>query len=409
MNQKKIENKFYAAAPGKKARFATMNEVEQRYRMLLRRVQNGENEQGGIQWLGDIKDAIQNKNESPEVLMAEIKDVERRMGFAASGAKAKMARNADDDTDDVKNILHKETSDAEWGIDRETVAHRTYMFFAYHGWRGERVSSKRFNTRGEAERWLEKQNAAGHPNKRKHARPGTKAKMANAAAWTNSDDREADRVIQAMKELDGKCSKKRAEIFDIESNIIPRVIAMANAAKQKKDTNFLAKASHAASQADNVRYSFSRPGAKAKFAVDRRKILNELNDLLDMLKEAKANRSDISEVESAIDFVFQTNNKNDEIGQVYRNTMRIGWRYFSRPGAKAKFAWQPEINKKIRENNEAIDNLQARLRQTVKQGSWLTASAYCRSIAALYSNSGLAGYYEDLQEAAFKDKERRSK
>lgn len=258
MNQKKIENKFYAAAPGMKARFATMNEVEQRYRTLLRRVQNGENEQGGIQWLGDIKDAIQNQTESPEVLMAEIKDVERRMGFAASGTKTAMARNSEFDTDEVKNLLHKKSRDAEWGIDREVKGRGVYTYSAYHAYVGEPVFTKRFNTRGEAEKWLEKQNAAGHPNKRKHARPGAKVKF----AWTPGAARERNYVLDVARRFDMDCAEKIATLKKALASVrdLRAIIAKTENIDELDSTR-----DKMYSIMRDAKMEFARPGAKDKF------------------------------------------------------------------------------------------------------------------------------------------------
>lgn len=409
MNQKKIENKFYAAAPGKKARFATMNEVEQRYQMLLRRVQNSENEQGGLQWLGDIKDAIQNKTESPEVLMAEIKDVERRMGFAPSGAKAKMARNSEFDTDEVKNILHKESRDAEWGIDREAKGQGLYTYSAYHAYIGERVFTKRFNTRGEAERWLEKQNAAGHPNKRKHARPGAKAKFESPK----------NKILAELKDLLVMLKQVKADRDDIA--------IVADSIKFVEKSNSSSEIGQVYRNAMDIeRQYFSRLGTKAKFAgtspeewdascdrdylyvVDRLKSLVEVCGkkraqlvevetktiplVMEMVRKAKA-QQDVRLLESAMSRMTLL----DKIRQS-----------FARPGAKAKFAWQPEINGMIRKVNASIDSGQARLREAAKLGKWNNASAICKNIGAMYSgNGGLATHYENLQVAA--DKEWRSK
>jgi len=319
------------------------------------------------------------------------------------------ARNSEFDTDDVKNIVHKETKDAEWGIDRER--HRIGIRFnAYFAWIGERILSARFKTREDAQRWIDRQIARGHPNKR-FSRPGAKDTMAVGDEWSAGDDREADRVIAEMKALEQKCSAKRREIFDVETKMIPRVIAILTAAKKNKDLKMLSSGIHTAGQADRVRYSFarpgakdkmsastrfkvgdkvvardsvqgmkkgqtykvtnirmqdtpwgtfvdyqldgnrwignapfvlskvtaSRPGAKAKFASNRKKVLAELNDLLDMLEQVEADRGDIAEIKDAIEFVKRTDNKNDEIGQVYRNAMDISDQYFSRPGEKAKF------------------------------------------------------------------------
>jgi len=86
-----------------------------------------------------------------------------------------LARNSEFDTDDVKNILHKETKDAEYGIDKER--HRIGIRFnAYFAWIGERILSARFKTREDAQRWIDRQIARGHPNKR-FSRPGQPEKF----------------------------------------------------------------------------------------------------------------------------------------------------------------------------------------------------------------------------------------
>jgi len=331
------------------------------------------------------------------------KKIENKFYAAAPGKKTTMARNSEFDTDEVKNLVHKESRDAEWGIDRESKGRGLYTYSAYHAYIGEPVFTKRFNTRGEAEKWLEKQNAASHPNKRKSARPGakemfgsadkvdnlmatayralrdgdkaaarkliaraealiqsdssvpdyivnelndlkkslrfsrrgTKSKFANE--WNTYDDREADRLIKRMQELEQKCSKKRSEIFDVETKMIPRIIAATTAAKKNKDVAMLASAMHMSHQADDVRYSFSRPGAKAKFA------------------------------------------------------------------------WQPEISGRIRKVNASIDQAVQRLRDATKTGRWNLAAGICRNLGSMYSGmgGGLAGMYDELQIAS--DKEWRSK
>jgi len=87
------------------------------------------------------------------------------------------ARNSEFDTDEVKNIVHKETNDAEYGIDKERLSNKSFKFNAYFAWKGERVQSARFNTREDAQRWIDKQVAKRHPNKR-FSRPGVKDTMA---------------------------------------------------------------------------------------------------------------------------------------------------------------------------------------------------------------------------------------
>lgn len=105
--------------------------------------------------------------------------VEDRFYFG-KGRKAKMARNSEYDTDGVKNLIHKETRDAEWGIDLYKGARAGNQYHAYHAFIGESVTTRVFGSRSEAEAWLNKKNAAGHPNKRKNSRSGGKAKFANS-------------------------------------------------------------------------------------------------------------------------------------------------------------------------------------------------------------------------------------
>jgi hypothetical protein len=401
------------------------------------------------------------------------KKIENKFYAAAPGKKGTMARNSEFDTDEVKNILHKESRDAEWGIDREAKGQGLYTYSAYHAYIGERVFTKRFNTRGEAEKWLEKQNAAGHPNKRKHARPGDK-------------DEFAARLINTLK--DDKSGRVAKVYRDTEYNEYV-VKFYTNGTYHSKADFFTDNKDDANATASMwIQNKFSRPGTKAKFESPKNKILAELKDLLVMLKQVKADRDDIAIVSDSIKFV-EKSNSSSEIGQVYRNAMDIERQYFSRPGAKAKFAWtpgaarernyvlevarkfdmdcaekietlkkalasvrnlrsiiaktenmdeldstrdkmysimrdakmdfsrpgtkakfawQPEINNAIRKVNATIDNSQARLREAAKQGLWATSASICKGIGAMYSgNGGLVTLYEELQNAA--DKERRSK
>lgn len=181
--------------------------------------------------------------------------------------------------------------------------------------------------------WLDLQAATYYIDEMLHAKPGGKVTF---SAWDRSDDRDADYVIKAMKELDLKCSNKRHEIFDVETKIITRAIALATAAKAEKNREYLRAAMNMASKADNVRRSFSRSGGKAKFA------------------------------------------------------------------------WQPEIQKKVRLLKANVDATELRLREALKTGRWSQAASICRNIGSMYSGpNGLASYYEQLQTVA--DEEWKSK
>lgn len=168
--------------------------------------------------------------------------------FYFKGKKAKMARNPEFDTDEVKNILHKESRDAEWGIDREVKGRGLHTYSAYHAYIGEPVVTKRFNTRGEAEKWLEKQNSAGHPNKRKLSRPGEKEKFAANKS----------KILAELKDLLAMLKQVKADRGDIAE--------VTDAIKFVEKSNSSNEIGQVYRNAMDIEGQyFSRSGEKAKF------------------------------------------------------------------------------------------------------------------------------------------------
>lgn len=194
-----VEDRFYFK--GKKEKFESpKNKILAELKDLLAMLKQVKADRDDIAIVSDSIKFVEKSKSSSEIgqVYRNAMDIEGQY-FSRSGEKAKMARNPEFDTDEVKNILHKESSDAEWGIDREVKGRGFYTYNAYHAYIGEPVVTKRFNTRGEAEKWLEKQNAARHPNKRELARPGEKAKF----AWQpeiNAKIRQLNAAIESSQE-----------------------------------------------------------------------------------------------------------------------------------------------------------------------------------------------------------------
>jgi hypothetical protein len=96
----------------------------------------------------------------------------------------------------------------------------------------------------------------------KASRAGSKARFSE---WTSSDERAALFHSDRAKNLIDKCAKKRSDLFDHETKILPRVIAILKEAMDRKDHRLLDQAMSMLVRAEDVRNSFSRSGAKAEF------------------------------------------------------------------------------------------------------------------------------------------------
>jgi hypothetical protein len=107
--------------------------------------------------------------------------------FSRPGAKA-MARNSENDTADVKNVVHLERPGYTYGIDREKRSDGKFVFICYFvdvaNGKGRVETSSPFATVEQAKSWivkrLQKWSDANYFPKKKSSRPGAKSTMGRA-------------------------------------------------------------------------------------------------------------------------------------------------------------------------------------------------------------------------------------
>jgi hypothetical protein len=255
MNQKKIENKFYAAAPGKKEKFAS--------KQLLSRLQDALREYGpkakaydsfSVGWAKAVlKEPELYEDTEVRQIIAEMKRAASQK-FDRSGKKTEMAKRLVNTVQDAKSVrIAKVYKDPEYN---EYVV-KFYENGKYHA-NADFFTDNKEDANGTATMWIQN----------KFSRSGAKAKFAEAfpEEWDSSSDRDYLYVVNRLKSLLEVCSKKRADLVEVETKTIPLVMEMVRNAKKQKDVRLLESAMSRMNLLDRIRQSFSRPGKKAKFA-----------------------------------------------------------------------------------------------------------------------------------------------
>jgi len=101
------------------------------------------------------------------------------------------------------------------------------------------------------------------------SRTGAKAKFSE---WTSADDREATEFLARANDLLKKCAAKQAQITEAATKVLPKAIFLLNKAMKERNLEFLDEAAAMVDQAERVRNSFSRTGAKSTHAAPKFKI-----------------------------------------------------------------------------------------------------------------------------------------
>ena len=207
--------------------------------------------------------------------------------------------------------------------------------------------------------------------------------------------RPSDSMIAQLKGMIQKYGPK-AKVYD------PDALEAARAAV-KEPQNYgadefriiMADLKAAAAQNFAVEDNFYFKGKKEKFAA---RLINTLKDdksgrVAKVYRDPEWNEYVVKFYEngtyhSKADFF--TDNKEDANGTA---SMWIQGK-FARSGAKAKFAYQPEITNEIRRHELGIRTAEENLRSASKEGKWAVAQSFCNQAKNHYA--ALADLYSQL-------------